>query len=132
MEALPRLRFLLPALQDLLRLYQRSYGLFMLDFDKFNNALGPMIENTEDYFQAKEQDEDVRTKQMKLEKIEALIAFVEDVAQLLRDGIAYTYPRFSSAVSGRITHGAAKWSAIAEPLLQMKVAAEAELTTRLT
>ena len=105
--------------------------MFMLDFDKFNNALGPMVENTEDYFQAKEQDEDVRTKQKKLVEIEALIAFIENIAPLLRDGQNYTYPKFSLAVSGHITTAASKWSAIAEELLQMKVAAEAELTTRL-
>jgi hypothetical protein len=131
MEAFPRLQALTPTVQELLRLYQRSFGMFMLDFGKFNNALGPMVENTGDYFQAKEQDEDLRTKQMKLGKIEALIAFVEDVALLLRDGQTYTYPRFSSAVSGRIAVPGSGWSAISEQLLHMKVVAEADLTTRL-
>lgn len=131
MDSFPRLRAVIPAVQELLRLYQRSFGLFMLDFDKFNKALGPMIENTEDYFHAKEQDEDVRTQQRKLEQIEALIAFIEEVARLVRDGQEYTYPKFSVVVSGHISRPATKWSAIAEQLLQMKVAAEAELTTRL-
>lgn len=131
MEKFPRLRSLVPIVQDLLRLYQRSYGMFLLDFDKFNKALGPMIENTEGYFQAKEQDEDVRIKQKKLEQIEALIAYVEDVSLLLRDGQAYTYPRFSMATSSHIMRAGSKWSPIAELLLQMKVAAEAELSTRL-
>jgi hypothetical protein len=131
MESFPRLQALMPTVQELLRLYQCSFGMFMLDFEKFNNALGPMIENTEDYFSAREHDEDVRTKQMKLGKIEALIAFIEDVALLLRDGQTYTYPRYSSAVSSRITAAGSKWSAISEQLLHMKVAAEADLTTRL-
>ena len=131
MNTFPRLRSLVPAVQDQLKLYQRSFGMFMLDFDKFNNALGPMVENTEDYFQAKEQDEDVRTKQKKLADIEALIAFVEDVSQMLHDGHAYTYSKFSIAISSHITRAAAKWSPIAEQLLHMKVAAEAELITRL-
>lgn len=131
MHAFPRLQELIPAIQDQLKLYQRSFGMFMLDFDKFNKALGPMVENTEDYFQAKEQDEDVRTKQKKLADIEALIAFVEDVSKMLHDGNAYTYPKFSNAVSRHITRAAAKWSPIAEQLLHMKVAAEAELSTRL-
>jgi len=125
------LRPLQETIQDLLRLYQRSYGMFILDFDKFSNALGPMSENTEDYFQAKEQDEDVRTKQKKLVQIEALIAFIEDVSALLRDRLEYSYPKFSQAVSTRIALAGSKWAAITEPLLQMKVAAEAELTTRL-
>ncbi len=131
MNTFPRLRSLVPVVQDQLKLYQRSFGMFMLDFDKFNKTLGPMVENTEDYFQAKEQDEDVRTKQKKLADIEALIAFVEDVSKMLQDGHAYTYPKFSNAVSSHITRAAAKWSPIAEQLLHTKVAAEAELSTRL-
>jgi len=131
METYPALRSLIPAVQDQLKLYQRSFGMFMLDFEKFNNAMGPMTENTEDYFHAKEQDEDVRTSQRKLESLEALIAFIEDVSKMLRDGENYTYPKFSLAISSHITRAASKWSAIAEQLLHMKVAAEAELSTRL-
>ncbi len=127
----PRLQPLIPAVQDQLKLYQRSFGMFMLDFEKFNNTLGPMIENTEDYFQAKEQDEDVRTKQQKLANIEALVAFIEDVSEMLHDGQGYLYPQFSIAISKHITRPTARWAPIAERLLHMKVAAEAELSTRL-
>ncbi len=131
MRSFPRLQPLIPAIQDQLKLYQRSFGMFMLDFEKFNNTLGPMIENTEDYFHAKEQDEDVRTKQKKLADIEALIAFVEDVSKLLHDGRDYLYPQFSIAISKNITRPGSSWAPIAERLLHMKVAAEAELSTRL-
>jgi hypothetical protein len=131
METFPRLRSLVPVIQDLLRLYQSSFGMFKLDFDKFNRAMGPMVDNTEDYFHAKEQDEDVRTKQQKLAMIEALIAYIEDVAPLLQNGQDYTYAKFSQTISGHITRSGSKWSAIAEQLLQMKVTAEAELSTRL-
>ena len=131
METFHRLKALLPTVQELLRLYQRSFGMFHLDFEKFNSALAPMMENTEDYFSAREHDDDLRTQQRKLDHIEALIAFIEDVAQLLRDGQPYTYPRYSQAVSARITAPGTRWAAISEPLLHMKVAAEADLTTRL-
>lgn len=131
MEAFPRLQALMSTVQELLRLYQCSFGMFMLDYEKFNNTLGPMIENTEDYFSAKELDEDVRTKQIKLAKIEALIAFIEDVAALLHDGKTHAYSHYSSAVSSHISAPGSKWSAISEQLLHMKVAAEADLTTRL-
>jgi len=127
----PELKQLLPAIQELLRLYQRSYGLFMLDFDKFNNALRPMKENPEVYFQAKEHDEDVRQKQKKLAQIEALIAFIESASTLLRDRREFTYAKFSQAVSDQISATGSDWMDIAETLLHMKVAAEAELTTRL-
>ena len=132
MEGFPRLQSLLPTVQEHLRMYQRAFGMFMLDVDKFTNALGPMIENTEDYFHAKEHDEDVRTKQKKLAELEALIAFIEEVSLLLRDGKDYVYAKFSMAITVHITRMASKWSNIAEQLLHMKVAAEAELTTRLT
>jgi len=125
------LRELLPTIQELLRLYQRSYGLFMLDFDKFNRALKPMKDNPEVYFEARGHDEGVREKQRKLKQIESLIAFIESASLLLRDRIEYTYPRFSLAVSNRIAETPSPWEAIAETLLHMKVAAEAELTTRI-
>lgn len=130
-DSFPRLQSLIPTVQDHLRVYQRSFGMFTLDVGKFNNALGPMIENTEDYFHTKEQDEDVRATQKKLEKIEALIAFIEEVSLLLRDGRDYTYAKFSMAITAHITRTVSRWSNIAEQLLHMKVAAEAELTTRL-
>jgi hypothetical protein len=132
MLSYPRLRALQPAVEDLLRLYQKSFALFVLDFEKFNKALGPMIENTEDYFQAREKDEDVRTKLHKLKLIEALLSYIEDVSLLLSDKQDYIYPKFSTAVSNHIIKPDAPWAMIAEPLLLMKVTAEAELSTRLT
>jgi len=132
MLSFPRLRNLQPVVEELLRLYQKSFALFMLDFEKFNKALVPLIENTEDYFAAKEKDEDVRTKLHKLNLIESLINYIEDVAHLLRDGQDYTYPKFSTAVTNHIIQPDSSWTLIAEPLLLMKVAAEAELSTRLT
>ena len=50
---------------------------------------------------------------------------------MLHDGHAYTYPKFSNTISSHITRATSKWSPIAEQLLHMKVAAEAELSTRL-
>ncbi|GMR17898.1 MAG: hypothetical protein BMS9Abin33_0293 [Gammaproteobacteria bacterium] len=131
MKTYPRLKSLIPSIQEILRLYQNSFGMFMLDFEKFNKAIVPMTENTEDYFHAKEQDEDVRAKQKKLRAIESLIAFIEAVSRLLKDGRDYTYPAFSSAVTKQITLTRSGWKNIAEELLRMKVTAEAELSTRL-
>ncbi|MDH5649384.1 MAG: hypothetical protein OEY67_06975 [Gammaproteobacteria bacterium] len=132
MRTYPKLKVLVPSIQELLRLYQHSYGIFHLDFEKFNRAIVPMIENIEDYLQAKEMDEDVRTKQKKLEKIESLIAFLDAAAILLKDGQQYAYPQFSSTTTKLITHTTSKWSGIAEDLLRMKVTAEAELSTQLS
>lgn len=131
MNEFPRLKKLAPAIQELLRLYQHSFGMFKLDFEKFNRAIVPMIENIEDYMSAKEMDEDVRTKQEKLEKIESLISFIEASGIMLKDGENYTYPKFSSVVTKLITSEKKKWSFIAEELLRMKVSAEAELSTQL-
>jgi hypothetical protein len=127
-----RLRALIPVIQELLQMYQHSFGMFMFDFDKFTKAIAPIIENTEDYFSAKEVDEDERAKQMKLKKIESLIAFIEAVSVLLKDDGQYSYPSFSTAVTKLITYSSAKWIGIGEELLQMKVMVEARLSTRLS
>lgn len=127
-----RLRILVPILQELLQMYQHSFGMFMLDYEKFTKAIVPMVENTEDYFSAKENDEDERTKQEKLRKIESLIAFIEAVSVLLKDGGLYSYPSFSTAVTKLITYSSAKWIGIGEELLQTKVMVEATLSTRLS
>lgn len=128
----PRIKMLLPMIQNLLKMYQHSFGMFELDFRKFNQAIIPMTENTEDYFQAKDQDDDMRDKQEKLKDIEFLLAFIDAVSILLRDGRNYAYPAFSSAVTNIITMKKSKWSEITEILLRMKVDAEAELSTRIS
>ena len=128
----PRMKDLLPMIQDLMKMYQHSYGMFKLDFKKFNQAIEPMTRNTEDYFLAKEQDEDFRTKQEKLRYIESLIALIENISGLLKDGKEYAYPAFSNAVTAAITRTDSKWADIAEDLLRMKVGAEAELSTRIS
>ena len=126
------LKPLAPAIQELLKLFHHSYGMFVLDFEKFNNAIIPMIENIEDYVHAKEMDEDVRAKHDKLKKIESLIAFIEAVALVLKDDKDYTYPKFSSLVTTLIGQKASAWEQIAEELLRMKVMAEADLSTQIS
>lgn len=128
----PRLEILKQPIQQLFRLFQHSYGMFAIDFQKFNNAITPMEENTDAYFQAKDEDEDIRTKRRKLEQIEGLITFLENVAQLLKTEQELVYARFSKAVSDIIMTPASGWSHIVEDLLRMKVSAEADLSTRLS
>jgi len=128
----PRLEILKKPIQDLFRLYQHSYGMFAIDFQKFNHAITPMVENTDAYFQAKEEDEDIRTKRRKLEQIEGLINFLENVARLLKVEQEFVYAKFSKAVSDVIMMPASGWSPIVEDLLRMKVNAEADFSTRLS
>lgn len=128
----PRLEILKQPIQELFRLFQHSYGMFALDFQKFNHAITPMEENTDAYFQAKEEDEDIRTKRKKLEQIGGLIDFLENVAQLLKTEQEFVYAKFSKAVSDIITAPASNWTHIVEDLLRMKVGAEADLSTRLS
>lgn len=127
----PRLSMLKPPIQELFRLYQHSYGMFALDFKIFNKAISPMEKDTDAYFMAKEEDEDVRTKRKKLKQVEGLISFLESVAQLLKTEQKYVYAQFSKAVSDVITASRTHWEHIAEDLLRMKVSAEADLSTRL-
>lgn len=128
----PEMEMIRASIQELLRLFQHSYGMFTLDFQKFNHAITPMTENTEAYFQAKDDDEDIRTKREKLGKIEGLIAFLETASAMLRSGEEFGYSQFSTAVSDIITRVVSNWNHISEDLLRMKVVAEADLSTRLS
>lgn len=131
MKRHPRLNILKNSIQELFRLYQHSFGMFGLDFEKFNKTISPMTEDTEAYFHAKVEDEDIRTKREKLIKIEGLIAFLEHAVILLNSKIEFVYAKFSQAITDTITSDDKKWSGISEDLLRMKVMAEAELRTRL-
>ncbi len=128
----PRLEMIKAPILELFRLFQHSYGMFTLDFQNFNRAITPMTENAEAYFQAKDEDEDIRIKRQRLEKIEALISFLETVGDLIRSKEDFDYAKFSGAISDVITDANSIWSKIRDDLLRMKVAAEADLSTRLS
>ncbi len=127
----PRLDAIKGPVLELFRLFQYSYGLFNLDFQKFNNVIEPMMNDTDAYFQAKEEDEDIQSKKRKLAKIEGLISFLEHAAGLLQDKETHTYQKFSKKLSDTVTAASSQWVNISEDLLRMKISAEAEYSTRL-
>ncbi|MFQ5936108.1 MAG: hypothetical protein ACE5LB_06865 [Acidiferrobacterales bacterium] len=127
----PRLQRIKENLLNLFKLYQHSYGMLSLDFENLNRAIGPMITNSDAYFRSKEEDEDIRVKREKLQKIEALIPFVERTAEALLDKEARTYPKFSKRFSEIISNKKTPWDTISSDLLRMKVMAEAELSARM-
>ncbi len=127
----PRLLQLKDIVLELFRLYQNSYGMFRLDCDRLGKAMETMFDNSEAYFEAKDEDKDIRTKREKLMMIEGLIPFLEHAAVLAADNPAEVYGRFSRRLSDMISEKRAAWAAIAEHLLRAKVQAEAELSTRL-
>ncbi|MBI3778638.1 MAG: hypothetical protein HY274_06975, partial [Gammaproteobacteria bacterium] len=127
----PRLLQLKDIVLELFRLYQNSYGMFRLDCDRLGKAMETMFDNSEAYFEAKEEDKDIRTKREKLMMIEGLIPFLEHAAVLTTDNPAEVYGRFSRRLSDMISEKRAAWAAITEQLLRAKVQAEAELSTRL-
>ena len=117
---------------DYLRLFQRAYGMLVLDFDSFNRAVESIFVNPEQYFDSKIEDEDIRSKRDKLRKYEGLIPFLEDTMGALRADPSMSYTAFSRHVSEIISIGGdSGWSHIAEQLLLAKIAAEADVTTRL-
>ncbi len=113
------------------RLYQRAYGMFVLDFDHFNRAVETIANNPEEYFSAKQDDEDIRVKREKLKKIEGLIPFLERTHAIIREDVTLSFMRFSKHISEVISTRNAQWEHIGDPLLVAKVSAEADLTTRL-
>jgi hypothetical protein len=127
----PRLREVKENILDLFKLYQHSYGMFRLDFENLNRAIQPMMADAVAYFKSKEEDEDIRVKREKLQKIEALIPFVEDAAQALTDKETGTYAKFSKKFSEIISQKKMPWEYISGDLLRMKVMAEAELSARM-
>ena len=119
------------AVLELFRLYQHSHGMFQLDYQKLNRALEMIANNTDAYFQSKEEDRDIATKRDKLRKIEGLIPFLEQAARLAGDDQAAAYQTFSRELSAAVSDRRACWSHIAEDLLRAKILAEAEISTRL-
>lgn len=116
---------------DYFKLYQRAYGMFVLDFNNFNRAVETIAGNSQEYFDAKQEDEDMRVKRDKLKKYEGLIPFLETTAPLVREFSKEPFTRFSRRLSDMISTENVAWDHVSEMLLIAKVAAEADLTTRL-
>jgi len=127
----PRMQYLKDAVLELFRLYQHSFGMLSLDFTQLAGATETMIANAEAYFDAKEEDRDIRSKRDKLRKIEGLIPFLEQAAALLGERGLDTHAKFSKHLSDLISAKRSAWEHIFEELLRAKVQAEAELSTRL-
>ncbi len=127
----PRLQQIKDIVLELFRLYQHSYGMFRLDFENLHRAIEPMLANADAYFKSKEEDEDIRVKREKLQKIEALIPFVEHTAEALSDKETRKYAKFSRRFSDIISQPKSAWESIGADLLRMKVFAEAELSARM-
>ena len=116
---------------DYFKLYQRAYGMFLLDFDNFNRAVETITTNTKEYFESKQEDEDIRVKRDKLRKYEGLIPFLERAGGMVREYKDYSFTKFSKRLSAMVSEEKNPWDHISEELLVAKVAAEADLTTRL-
>ncbi len=127
----PRLQKIKDFILDYFKLYQRAYGMFSLDFINFNKAADTIAANPEEYFDAKQEDEDIKIKLEKLRKIEGLIPFLEAAGTELSADHDESYPHFSKRLSKTISVQPSEWEHIAEELLLAKVAAEADLSTRL-
>ena len=61
-EKHPALERLKEPVVELFRLYQNSYGMFALDWNRLQAGIQLMAKNTEAYFEAKEEDKDIRVQ----------------------------------------------------------------------
>ncbi len=116
---------------ELFKLYQHSYGMFALDWNRLQAGIELMMKNTVAYFEAKEEDRDIRAKREKLRRIEALIPFLERSAKMLDQKEYKTYAIYTRRLSEIVSEDKTPWISIAEELLRAKVLAEAEMSTRL-
>ena len=131
LEKHPALERLKEPVVELFRLYQNSYGMFALDWNRLQAGIQLMVKNTEAYFEAKEEDKDIRAKRDKLRRIESLIPFLERGAKMLDEKEDNTYTIYTRHLSDVISEEKAAWASVAEDLLRAKVQAEAEMSTRL-
>ncbi len=83
------------------------------------------------YFEAKEEDKDIRAKREKLRRIEGLIPFLDRGSRMLDEKEYNTYAIYTRRLSDVISEAKAAWASIADDLLRAKVQAEAEMSTRL-
>jgi hypothetical protein len=127
----PRLEQIKDFIIDYFKLYQRAYGMFHVDYDNFNKAVDTITSNTEEYFDSKQEEEDIRVKRDKLRKYEGLIPFLENINEMISEYEDYDFDKFSKRVSEVISEGGLPWEHINAELLVAKVAAEADLTTRM-
>lgn len=128
----PRLGQIRDFIIDYFKVYQRAYGMFVIDFDNFNKAVETITGNTDDYFESKKEDEDIRVKREKLRKYEGLIPFLEEASSMVVEYSDYSFNKFSKKMSNVISENDRIWDHISEELLVAKVAAEADLSTRLS
>lgn len=126
-----RLRRIQDFVLDYFRLYQRAYGMFMLDFNNFNKAVETIANNSAEYFDARQEDQDIRVKIEKLKMIEGLIPFLDAAALALIAEELTPFQQFSRKMSETIGAGPSKWQHIREDLLVAKVSAEADLRTQI-
>ncbi|MCG6872505.1 MAG: hypothetical protein LJE84_09460 [Gammaproteobacteria bacterium] len=127
----PRLVNIKDFILDYFKLYQRAYGMFALDFNNFNKAVDTIANNPDGYFDAKQEDEDIRVKTTKLKKIEGLIPFLDRSSMTLVEEVHETYQQFSRRISEVISDDPSRWAHIREDLLMAKVSAEADLRTQI-
>lgn len=127
----PRLSQIQDFIIDYFKVYQRAYGMFAIDFDNFNKAVDTITNNTDEYFESKKEDEDIRVKREKLRRYEGLIPFMEEASALITEYSDYPFTKFSKKMSAVISEENRVWDHISEDLLVAKVAAEADLSTRL-
>lgn len=114
---------------DYFKLYQRAYGMFRLDFNSFKKAVNMMANNSQQYFEDKNEDYDIREKREKLKKLEAVINFLEVAAKMVRDESQLNYQKLSKKLSELIDAPETNWRDISQDLLVAKVSAEAEMST---
>ncbi len=127
----PRLAKIKNFVLDYFKLYQRAHGMFLLDFNNFNRAVETIANNPDEYFDSKQEDDDIRVKRLKLKKIEGLVPFLENTASIIENDETKNIQKFSRRMSDVISKTPSLWEHVAEDLLVAKVSAEAELNTRI-
>lgn len=126
----PRLNSIKDFIVDYFRMFQRSHGMFQIDYENFCHAAAAIANNAPEYFDAKHEDHRTREQREKIRQYEGVIPFLENAMELVQATRHKPFSQFSRTLSDMITASDSPWLHIGEGLLIAKVTAESDLTTR--
>lgn len=126
----PRVSSIAGFIVDHFRLIQRTYGLFKIDFENFEQAVLSMTEHATEYFDAIEDDKDLVRKNHHLLMYSALIPYLERIDKLMPDADSLSLTQWSELLTREISTPDVPWAPAADALLVARVAAEADLAVQ--
>ncbi len=126
----PRVASIAGFIVDHFRLIQRTYGLFKVDFENFEQAVLAMPEHATEYFDAIEDDQDLVRKNHHLLMYACLIPYLENIETFVGDADSLSLSKWTKRLTEEISRPSVPWAPAAEALVVALVAAQADLAAQ--